>query len=295
MELYQLQTFIIVAEEKNITRAARRLYTTPSTVSMHIKALEDELGVQLFTRTNQGVTITPKGQLLHDKAVETLRAAQDLVNHATDIQQTLMGSISLGLCTDPAVLKIPELIRQIHTDYPGIDLSLEKISSLQIIENVASGQLDLGFIFGTFSHPLVTTQYLASTELVVVLPASWAMPDFDPSDWYHLGNQPWVSAGKSCYFQMMLDQHLQGLGLSYRRLVQIDDDRSRYDLVRAGMGLSLLERYAAEQGVAAGDLKIAPVAPLECNISLAYRTHERNHPLVSCLVSLIEALHRPRS
>lgn len=68
MELYQLQTFIIVAEEGSITGAARRLYTTPSTVSMHIRALEDELGVELFTRSNQGVTITAKGQQLREKA-----------------------------------------------------------------------------------------------------------------------------------------------------------------------------------------------------------------------------------
>jgi len=65
---------VIVAEEGNLTRAAKRLYTTPSTISMHIKALEEELGVQLFVRSNQGMAITAKGQQILDKARATLHA-----------------------------------------------------------------------------------------------------------------------------------------------------------------------------------------------------------------------------
>jgi DNA-binding transcriptional LysR family regulator len=56
MELTHLHTFITVAEEKSITRAARRLFTTPSAVSMHIKALEDELNIQLFVRRRNGAS-----------------------------------------------------------------------------------------------------------------------------------------------------------------------------------------------------------------------------------------------
>lgn len=72
MELNYLQTFVVVAEEKTITHAAQRLFTTPSSISVHIKNLEEELGVQLFVRTPRGMQITEKGQILLEKARHTL-------------------------------------------------------------------------------------------------------------------------------------------------------------------------------------------------------------------------------
>src|ERR1041385_1486809 len=97
MELYHLRTFVIVAEEKNVTRAAKRLFMTPPAVSAHIKALEEELNVTLFVRTPQGMQITEKGALLKAKAEQTLRSAQDMVNHATQMQDYLMGRLAFGL------------------------------------------------------------------------------------------------------------------------------------------------------------------------------------------------------
>lgn len=289
MELYQLQTFVIVAEEGNVTRAAKRLYTTPSTISMHIKALEEELGVQLFNRSNQGMAITAKGQQILDKARATLHAAQDLVNHATDIQSTLVGQVSIGLCSAPPFLKIPLLIQQLQNEYPGIDLLLDQSTTAQITDAIATDRLDLGFVYGAVTHPMLEARHLTQTELVVVAPATWPT-EFDLSDWEALAAHPWVSPLISCPFQQVVDEYLVQHGLTCQHRVQIDDERSRYELVKAGLGLSLLERFAADQGVAEGTLRIAPVDPLPVNLSLVYRVHERNQPLVRCVSDLIEAL-----
>lgn len=289
MELYHLQTFVMVAEEKSITRAAMRLYTTPSTVSMHIKTLEEEFCVQLFTRTNQGMSITPKGQQLYEKALHTLRAAQDMLNHAANMQETLLGSLTLGLCSDPALLRIPRLLEHLQAHHPGIDVTLEKSASPQILEGIAANQLDLGFAFGSIDHPTLSTQYLTTVELVVVIPAQW-QSTFDAGNWVELARQPWVMVGKNCPFHDILDHHLTAQGLVCRHLVQINDERSRCDLVVAGMGLSLLERDTAEQVAAERALCIAPVDPFTCDLSVAYRQHEVNHPIIRCLLTLIQSV-----
>lgn len=286
MELYQLQTFVIVAEEANLTRAAKRLYTTPSTISMHIKGLEEELGVQLFTRSNQGMAITAKGQQILDKARVTLRAAQDLVNHATDMQAALVGQVSIGLCSAPYYLRVPQLIRRLRDDYPGIDLLLDQSTTQQITEAIVTERLDMGFVYGDVTSPALEAHHLTQTELVVVVPASWPA-DFDLSDWHELAARPWVSPLISCPFQQVVDAYLGRRGLNCQQRVQIDDERSRYELVKAGMGLSLLERYAADQGVTEGAVRIAPVDPLPVDLSLVYRAHERNQPLLRCVADLI--------
>jgi DNA-binding transcriptional LysR family regulator len=289
MELHHLQTFIIVADEQSITRAAKRLYSTPSTISMHIKALEDELGLDLFTRTNQGMSITAIGEQIREKALITLRAAQDLVNHATDLQHTLIGTVAIGLCSDPPLLKIPALIQHLHQDYPGIDLTLHQSTSAQIIDSLLTHQLDLGFVFGSVEQPLLITQTLTEVELVVAIPAGWSST-VEASDWSQLATQPWVSVGRACPFQLLIEAHLHNQGLVCRHRVQIDDDRSRYQLVQAGIGLSLLEREVAESGVEAGILRIAPLPALPCALSLVYRVHEQHQPVVRALRHIISAL-----
>ncbi len=290
MELYQLRTFRVVTEEQNITQAAKRLYSTPSAVSMQIKALEEELGLTLFMRTNRGVFITEAGQQILDRAIVALRAAQDVIDHATSLQQTLVGKVSIGLCSDAPFLKIPGLIQQMQADYSHVELRLQKSTSAQIIEAVAVEQLDMGFVFGVVEHPGLVSHHLMQAELVVALPASWRST-FDLSDWRCLAAQPWVSVGRSCPFQKIVDEQLFLRDLKYQHHVQIDDDRSRYDLVKAGIGLSLLEQHIAAQGLSDGTLIVASVEPLYCDLSLVYRVHERHQPLLRYTAELIEGLY----
>src|SRR5215831_13959310 len=123
MELYQLRTFVIVAEEKSITRAAKRLFTTPPSVSAHIKMLEEEWTVTLFQRTSKGMEITEKGEILLRKAKETLLAAQDLANHATTLLDSLMGTLRVGLNSSASFLRIPQTIEYIQKHHSGIELA----------------------------------------------------------------------------------------------------------------------------------------------------------------------------
>ena len=77
MELYHLKTFVTVAEEGHLTRAAERLFTSQPAISAHIKALEEELGVTLFERTPKGMQLSPAGAQLLAQAQRTLAAAGD--------------------------------------------------------------------------------------------------------------------------------------------------------------------------------------------------------------------------
>jgi DNA-binding transcriptional LysR family regulator len=80
LEFYHLRSFVAVAQTGNLTQAAKRLYTTPPAISAHIKTLEEELATPLFLRSNKGMTLTDKGELLLEKAQLTLDSALDLVN-----------------------------------------------------------------------------------------------------------------------------------------------------------------------------------------------------------------------
>lgn len=279
MELHQLHVFVTVAEEENITRAAKRLFTTPSSISMTVKALEDELGVQLFQRTSRGVQITEHGRLLYDKAQNTLRAAQEFASYANQIQSNLMGQVVVGLNSPPQKLRVTEWVRDIHKNCAGIDLQLISSHSGRIMEYLRQGTLDLGFVCGNIDDPQLTAYYLTDFELVVGVPMRWH-DELRHATWGQLAHYPWIGADIYCPFQTWAQAIFEKHALNYQRAIQTDDDATRIALVIAGVGLSLLEASEAREEMNKGNLFVAQLEPIYCPLYIVCATHRQHEPLI---------------
>jgi len=282
VELYQLRTFLIVAEEKSITRAAKRLFTTPPSVSAHIKALEDEWNVSLFRRTPKGMEITEKGALLRRKAEETILAAQDLANHATELLDSLMGSLRVGLCSSATFLRIPQLFEYFQSNHPGVEFQLLGKASGQAIGEVEENALDAAFVFGTVSDPSIAIHKLGSCEVVVACPKQWESKVVG-ADWASLAALPWIYADMYCAFQIITDQMFLARGLKCQRLVETDSERAKLDLITAGIGIALLEKTEADEAVRAGKAIIWPTDVIKCDLAFIYSSKRNQDPLIASL------------
>ena len=104
MELYQLRTFVTVADTGNLTQAAERLFTSQPAVSAHIKALVEELEIKLFDRTPKGMRLTENGSALREKAQLVLNAGTNLKLKAKTLQGILTGQAKIGLNADAEYL-----------------------------------------------------------------------------------------------------------------------------------------------------------------------------------------------
>ncbi len=282
MELHQLEVFVIVAEEENITRAAKRLFTTPSSISMTVKSLEDELGVQLFQRTSRGMQITERGRLLYDKAQNTLRAAQELANYAAEIQSNLIGRVIVGLNSPPPKMRVTEWVRDINKNYTGIDLQLVSSHSGRIMEHLKTGAIDVGFVCGKIDDPQLTSYYLTDFELVVGVPMQW-QDELRHATWEQLAQYPWIGADIYCPFQTWAQAIFEQHALNYQRAIQTDDDATRIALVMAGVGLSLLEASEARQEAEKGKLFIPELDPIYCPLLVVCATHRQHEPLIKAV------------
>jgi DNA-binding transcriptional LysR family regulator len=295
MELYQLNTFVIVAEEKNITRAAQRLFTTPSSVSMHIKALEDELDVQLFVRTSRGVEITEVGRVLCEKAQQTLFAAHDVISSAAKVREQLGGQVRLALNASPAFLRIPALVTQLQRLYPGIEIDLVNSSSGDIVRDLRRETVDLGFMYGDIQDASVAVYPLAEAELVIAAPLAWEKRLNDAS-WDEIAHLPWIDTGHDCPFQPLIDGLFTPRGLRYERLVCSKDDRTRRELVAAGLGMSLLERGEAEAAIAQGQpMMVWPGERITCPLALVGMAHRRREPLIDAMTQVVLSMWTKRN
>lgn len=289
MDLHHLRIFVTVAEEKNLTRGAQRLLMTPPTVSAHIKALEDELGVTLFVRTSKGMELTDKGKLLKTRAEHTLQAAQDLKNHATSLQKQLLGDIRLGLNASPQFLQVGALVQTMRQTYPGITLNLLASSSGNIIEALIQGTMDAGYIFGLPPASEIATQYLGDAEVVIAVPRQWATR-LAQAQWQDLAQLPWISSDGYCAFEALTALLFQERGLRHQRVVQSHDEATKAELVAAGVGIAMLERSEAEQEQYAERIALWNPAPLTCPLYFAMLRSRQTEPLLGAVHAAVMQL-----
>ena len=119
MELRQLEYFIAVASEMNFSRAAHRVRVVQSALSTSVGKLEKELGVELFDRSRQQITITPAGELFREHARRVIHAARLAKDAMGDYRGQLSGIVEFGSLISFSTLDVPEILGQFHRDYPA--------------------------------------------------------------------------------------------------------------------------------------------------------------------------------
>lgn len=129
MELYQLRSFLAVAQEGNLTRAAERLFSSQPSVSAHIKALEDESGLRLFDRLPTGMKLTAEGERLRDHAARILDAADHFRSAAQDLRRSVSGELVLAMNNQPKVLRMTEVLARLAREHTALSFRLVYASS----------------------------------------------------------------------------------------------------------------------------------------------------------------------
>lgn len=173
MELYHLKTFVAVAEQSHLTRAARQLNTSQPAVSAHIKALEKELDIQLFTRTPKGMSLTQAGIRLKALALKTLESVNQIEAQAKVIKNELSGVVRVGLHVDPEFLRLERLFSICRSDFPGIEFHLSQNMSWEALEAVESRELDCAFMYGEPDSNRVGVLHLKKIPVKLAMPPAW--------------------------------------------------------------------------------------------------------------------------
>src|SRR5712671_7508316 len=173
MELRHLRYFIAVAEEGHITRAAERLGMQQPPLSRQIKAIEQEMDVQLFRRKARGVELTDAGRTFLDDARAMLGHLDDAFDTARRTARGEQGRISVGYTNSPAFHPlVPRVMREFRQAFPLVSLTLEESSPYDLIECMQNDKIDIAFISGPVADQEgVAIDPLLEEPMVVALPS----------------------------------------------------------------------------------------------------------------------------
>ncbi len=283
MELNQLKTFITVAEEQHLTRAAERLFTSQPAVSAQLKALEESLDVVLFDRTPKGMKLTPAGEKLLIQAQAALDAANLVVSKAKAMKGEVMGELSVGVNSDLAFLKIPELLVDASTAYPSIQLSFINSMSPDILRDIRKGKLDTGFFFGSSTTNDLHVVKVADIKTAIVAPIAW-QERIHQASVEELGAMPWIYTTERCPFYHLTEAMFGEAGIVPSKAVFVDNEESIRQLVKSGLGISLLRMDDAEQAEAEGWGTRWNGVPPSIALSVAVQTRRVQEPILQAWV-----------
>ncbi len=170
VQLQQLRYFAALAEVRHFTRAAEALHVAQPSLSQQIRALERELGAELFQRARGNITLTDAGEALLPLARQILADTETARREVQEVAQLRRGRVRLGAPPSLCASLVPDVLRAYHARYPGIELVVDEGGSQDLVRTLAAGGLDLALIITPLAvgAPALATTELLREDLVVV-------------------------------------------------------------------------------------------------------------------------------
>lgn len=293
MELYHLRSFVTVADEQQLTRAAERLHLSQPAISSHIKMLEEELGVALFVRTPKGMELTREGTLLRSQARKCLAEVNAFVHQAKGLRQSLVGVVRIGVNTYPDTLRVNEFLSLMTADHPQVECHLLQSNSKEIPGLIRDGTLDVGFIYANGSYSDLAVLPLRQTELVIAGPMAWK-DRIERADWQAIARFPWIGTFDWCAFHGIMLELFHKHDLQPNIVTVSDGESTLKNLAIGGAGLTLLTAEDAQASEREEKLAIWRRETFPVRLLCMYLPGRENTPILRAVMSCIESAWRVR-
>jgi DNA-binding transcriptional LysR family regulator len=263
VDLKQLKAMVTVAEVGSVTRAAELLHLVQPAVTRQIRALEQELGVELFERTRHGMRLTDAGAVMVDRARRALlelgRARAELRPSRTGVT----GIVTVGLLESTADLLTESLVTAVRRDYPNVELRVLTGYSGHLQRWLDDGDLDLSLLYNLAGVPSLNVVPLATEQLWAVAPPDDALDPRRPVSLAAVATHPIVMPAPGHALRALIDSASAQAGVGFVVSVETNSLRLQKQLVLGGHGWTILPGVGIADDVASGRLAAAPLSAPE--------------------------------
>lgn len=277
MDFRQLEAFVSTVEHKSFSAAAAALYLSQPTISSHVHSLEKELQVQLIHRTTKRFEVTSEGQRLYEYAVALLQLQKKAINELSDAPKK---ELHIGASSVPGQCILPQILGNYRQLCPDVCFQVVFSDSLDIIQQVSNGTLDIGLV-GTTAESRCAFVPFVSDELVVAVPNTPHYQELISSrtPLSQLLKEPIIMRTDHSGTMRETQQFLQRLQISMDDLniiAYMNDAAAIQNCVIQGLGVSIMSRQTVEASAQRGDLLMIPLGEhaLLRKLYIVYRESE---------------------
>ncbi|HGM5583035.1 TPA: LysR substrate-binding domain-containing protein [Pseudomonas putida] len=245
MELRHLRYFVMVAQEKHFTRAAARLNMQQPPLSQQIRALEQELGFDLFIRHAKGVDLTAGGEVFLQEAQDILQRVENGAQKAARTAKGIEGRLKIGFTSSAASHPlIPRIIRRYRDLYPDVDIALHEGNARELTDEVSDDSVDIGILRAPVDRPRgIAYHRLLNEELVLTLPVGHRLLESGAAICLKdLADEPFILVrrpGAPGMYANLL-QACRNAGFEPKVAFEVERMLTNVSLVAAGAGVSVV-------------------------------------------------------
>lgn len=290
MELRHLRYFVAVAEEKNFTRAAKRLFIAQPPLSRQIQQLEEELGVDLIEKGSRPLRLTEAGEFFQAHATELLEkvgALKTMTQRVGKVERTL----SIGFVASTLYGLLPEIVRRFRTRYTQVEVTFNELTTMEQLKALKEGRIDVGFGRVKAEDPSVRRIVLREERLIVALPIGHALSDSEePLRLLDLQGETLLVYPKSPR-PSFADQVLEVFrthGIQPRNVMEVRELQIAVGLVAAGEGIAVVPESV--HGMKRRDIHYRPLADRQAvsPVMFSVRNMDKSEELVNMLAVIYE-------
>jgi len=291
LDIRHLKLIVAITEEKSVTRAGERLHLTQSALSHQLRDIEERLGTPLFLRMNKRMAPTQAGERLLLTARQVLddlkRAEEDIARMASNKQGALRISTECYTCYH----WLPDILKEFNRKFPGIEVHIILEATRQPIQALLDGKLDLAIVSRVPRHKQLRYRPIFKDEVVAIMRPDHplaARPYLRARDFADQHLLLYVAPKESDLFRLLLAP----AGVTPAKVSQVQLTEAILEMVKAGLGVSMMARWAVKEQVESGRLVALPLTSkgLRRQWSAAILKNDYVAPYIN---EFIELLSRP--
>jgi len=251
MEIRHLQTFISIVELEGFSKTADHLGYAQSTITSHIKILENELGEALFDRLGKKVMLTDAGRRLVPYAKQILQVYKEIRNMTSDLDG-VSGDLVIGAGESLTIYRLGEILKEYKKCFPNVNIILRDSICIDLRSKLHSGELDIILTI----EPEITDTDLAVKNLKDEFMVIIGSPDADFSE---ATKESIIFSEKGCSFRLAFEKFLKQRNIKYANPLEFSSIEAIKKCVMNGLGISFLPYYAVNNEILDGSLKMMEV------------------------------------
>lgn len=286
----QLEVFRGVAETRSFTRASHVLFISQSTVSQHIRELEESLGVTLFDRNRRNISLTPAGENLLEHGRNIFRMLEAAETAAKTVHDPYCGKLSFGCASTTLLYHLPAILTEYAQKYPNVELNITGGTIQDVAMQMWSGSLDLAVVVLPLSSPALEKVVLFEESFVTVVPAGHPMAAksrLGPGD---LAGERFILPRPGQNTRKLIDRYLFKERVTPKVAIELAETEAIKAMVARGLGVSVLPESAFRNGISSEECKIFPIPRKDLRRSLAvvYPRPRALRPAATALIELLQ-------
>ena len=269
MELRQLEYFQMASRLRNITRAAERLRVSQPNITVAIKKLEAELGIQLFDRSQKQLSLTPEGAVFLNRVELALRNIQDAVLEVNDYKQLQKGTIKIGIPPMMGAYLFPRIFSSFQRRYSHLDIFMHEEGSMSIREQLERDELDFGIIIISGASHHLQLLPMSKNQVVCCVPENSPLAQKKSISLQDVAETNVVMMKEGSFLRQTILTKMKAANVAPNIVLESNQVVTLKGLVASGVGVAFLLDMVVED---TPGIKAIPLAdPIFVDVGLAWK------------------------